>query len=107
MTSTLSSAPGASGNVHSSSCSIADSTVYVLEANPRASRTVPFASKAIGINLVEAACKLAVYLHGSSGDLAEADEGDIALLPTDIADRLGDAVLELTARRRVKRQADS
>ena len=38
---------------------IADSTVYVLEANPRASRTVPFACKAIGINLVEAACKLA------------------------------------------------
>ena len=33
--------------------------MYVLEANPRASRTVPFASKAIGINLVEAACKLA------------------------------------------------
>ncbi len=38
---------------------IADGVVYVLEANPRASRTVPFASKAIGINLVEAACKLA------------------------------------------------
>ena len=38
---------------------IADSIVYVLEANPRASRTVPFASKAIGINLVEAACRLA------------------------------------------------
>src|SRR6187397_1159578 len=40
---------------------IADSTVYVLEANPRASRTVPFASKATGLNLVEAACRLA---HG-------------------------------------------
>jgi carbamoyl-phosphate synthase large subunit len=38
---------------------IADSTVYVLEANPRASRTVPFASKAIGLNLVDAACRLA------------------------------------------------
>jgi carbamoyl-phosphate synthase large subunit len=38
---------------------VADQTVYVLEANPRASRTVPFASKAIGINLVEAACRLA------------------------------------------------
>ncbi|MDQ3669264.1 MAG: carbamoyl-phosphate synthase large subunit, partial [Actinomycetota bacterium] len=38
---------------------IADSTVYVLEANPRASRTVPFASKAIGLNLVAAACRLA------------------------------------------------
>jgi ADP-dependent NAD(P)H-hydrate dehydratase / NAD(P)H-hydrate epimerase len=54
----------------------------------------------------EAACKLAVYLHGTAGDLAEADEGDVALLPTDIADRLGDAVLELTARRRVKRQPE-
>jgi carbamoyl-phosphate synthase large subunit len=33
--------------------------LYVLEANPRASRTVPFASKAVGMNLVEAACHLA------------------------------------------------
>ena len=32
--------------------------VFVLEANPRASRTVPFASKAMGINLVGAACRL-------------------------------------------------
>ena len=55
----------------------------------------------------EAACKLAVYLHGTAGDLAEADEGEGALLPTDIAARLGDAVLELTARRRMKRQADN
>ena len=38
---------------------IAEGTVYVLEANPRASRTVPFASKAIGLNLVDAACRLA------------------------------------------------
>jgi carbamoyl-phosphate synthase large subunit len=32
--------------------------LHVLEANPRASRTVPFASKALGVNLVEAACRL-------------------------------------------------
>ena len=38
---------------------IADGEVYVLEANPRASRTVPFASKATGVNLVAAACRLA------------------------------------------------
>ena len=38
---------------------IADNHVYVLEVNPRASRTVPFASKAIGVNLVDAACRLA------------------------------------------------
>jgi carbamoyl-phosphate synthase large subunit len=39
---------------------LVDGDLYVLEANPRASRTVPFASKAIGLNLVEAACRLTV-----------------------------------------------
>jgi carbamoyl-phosphate synthase large subunit len=39
---------------------IADGDVFVLEANPRASRTVPFASKATGVNLVRAACRLAL-----------------------------------------------
>ncbi len=36
-----------------------DGELYVLEANPRASRTVPFVSKALGVNLVAAACRLA------------------------------------------------
>jgi len=48
----------------------------------------------------EAACKLAVYLHGMAGDLAEADEGEIAMTSADLAAHIGDAVLELTARRR-------
>ena len=38
---------------------IAGGELYVLEVNPRASRTVPFASKATGVNLVDAACRLA------------------------------------------------
>jgi carbamoyl-phosphate synthase large subunit len=38
---------------------VVNGDVYVLEVNPRASRTVPFASKATGINLVAAACRLA------------------------------------------------
>jgi hydroxyethylthiazole kinase-like uncharacterized protein yjeF len=54
----------------------------------------------------EAACKLAVYLHGAAGDLAEADEGDVALVAGDIAARLGDAVMELTARRRPRRSQE-
>src|SRR5690242_17575051 len=33
--------------------------IYMLEANPRASRTVPFVSKATGVQLVPAACRLA------------------------------------------------
>jgi ADP-dependent NAD(P)H-hydrate dehydratase / NAD(P)H-hydrate epimerase len=49
----------------------------------------------------EAACKLAVYLHGMAGDLAEADEGEVSMTAGDLAGRLGDAILELTARRRV------
>lgn len=52
----------------------------------------------------EAASKLAVYLHGTAGDLAEADEGEVALTAGDVAARLGDAVLELTARKRAKRE---
>jgi NAD(P)H-hydrate epimerase len=48
----------------------------------------------------EAAACLAVYLHGLAGDLAEADEGEQALVAGDIVSHLGDAVLELTARQR-------
>ena len=35
-----------------------DGEVYVIEANPRASRTVPFVSKATGVQLVAAACRI-------------------------------------------------
>jgi hydroxyethylthiazole kinase-like uncharacterized protein yjeF len=49
----------------------------------------------------EAACKLAVYLHGMAGDLAEADEGEVAMTSADLAGHIGDAILELTARRKV------
>ncbi len=34
--------------------------IYVLEANPRASRTVPFVAKATGTPMVEAACRVAL-----------------------------------------------
>ena len=39
---------------------LADGQLYVLEANPRASRTVPFVSKATGISLAKAAARIAV-----------------------------------------------
>jgi ADP-dependent NAD(P)H-hydrate dehydratase / NAD(P)H-hydrate epimerase len=48
----------------------------------------------------EVACKLAVYLHGLAGDLAEADEGEVAMIAGDLIARLGDAVLDLTAKRK-------
>jgi NAD(P)H-hydrate epimerase len=49
----------------------------------------------------EAACLVAVYLHGAAGDLAADDEGQAAMTAADLVAHLGDAVLELTARRRV------
>ncbi len=48
----------------------------------------------------EAACKLAVYLHGLAGDLAEADEGEISMTAGDLLMRISDAIAELTARKR-------
>jgi carbamoyl-phosphate synthase large subunit len=50
---------------------LADATLYVLEANPRASRTVPFASKATGINLVQAACQVMAGARLSDLDLPQ------------------------------------
>src|SRR4029079_1875003 len=49
----------------------------------------------------EAACRLAVYLHGAAGELADADEGEVSMTAGDLADHIGDAILEVTARRRV------
>ena len=54
----------------------------------------------------EAACKIGVYLHALAGDLTEADEGEVAMTAGDLAAHLGDAVLELTARRRVSPSND-
>ena len=39
---------------------ISDGKLYVLEANPRASRTVPFVSKATGVPLAKAAARISV-----------------------------------------------
>ena len=39
---------------------VAENILYVLEANPRASRTVPFVSKATGVPLAKAAARISV-----------------------------------------------
>jgi len=43
----------------------------------------------------EAACRLAVFLHGAAGDLAEAREGQSAMTATDLLDHLGEALTTL------------
>ena len=43
----------------------------------------------------EAACRLAVFLHGAAGDLAEAREGQVGMIATDLLDHLGEALKAL------------
>jgi NAD(P)H-hydrate repair Nnr-like enzyme with NAD(P)H-hydrate dehydratase domain len=44
----------------------------------------------------EAACRLAVFLHGAAGDLAEAEEGQVSMTATDVIACLGEALNRLT-----------
>lgn len=55
---------------------IKDGKVYVFEANPRASRTVPFVSKATGVPLAKIAAKLMVGHRLSEFGLGEVAELD-------------------------------
>ena len=43
----------------------------------------------------EAACRLAVFLHGAAGDIAEGNEGQVAMTATDLVGYLGDALNQL------------
>ena len=50
---------------------VAGGELYVIEANPRASRTVPFVSKAIGAPLAKIACRLMLGEALADQDLPE------------------------------------
>ena len=50
----------------------------------------------------EAACTLAVYLHGLAGDLAATKTGEVALVAGDVIDHLGAASLSLTGTPRTR-----
>jgi carbamoyl-phosphate synthase large subunit len=49
--------------------------LYVIEANPRASRTVPFVSKAVGIPLAKLACRIMLGERIADLDLPRGREG--------------------------------
>jgi NAD(P)H-hydrate epimerase len=46
----------------------------------------------------EAACRLAVFLHGMAGDIAESSEGQVSMTATDILAVIGDAMHRLTGK---------
>ncbi len=69
--------------------------LYVLEANPRASRTVPFVSKATGVPLAKAAARIAVgeTIAQLRGEGLLPSEGDGAELPVGAAMAVKEAVM--------------
>ncbi|MDH7592918.1 MAG: carbamoyl-phosphate synthase large subunit [Methanomicrobiales archaeon] len=58
---------------------VKEGVVYVLEANPRASRTVPFASKATGIPLAKVAAKVMIGKKLRDMDYREKSVGHVAV----------------------------
>jgi carbamoyl-phosphate synthase large subunit len=54
---------------------IAAGELYVIEANPRASRTVPFVSKAIGLPLAKLACRIMLGERIADLDLPQERQG--------------------------------
>jgi carbamoyl-phosphate synthase large subunit len=58
---------------------VAGGELYVLEANPRASRTVPFVSKAIGAPLAKIACRLMLGERLSEQELPEANGDHVSV----------------------------
>jgi carbamoyl-phosphate synthase large subunit len=83
-----------------------DDILYVLEANPRASRTVPFVSKATAVQLAKAAARIAV--GESIADLRKAGvlpaTGDGTDLPEDMPIAVKEAVLPFHRFRTVEGQ---
>ncbi len=79
-----------------------DDVLYVLEANPRASRTVPFVSKATAVQLAKACAR--VMLGQTIAELREQQilpaEGDGSVMPIDAPVSVKEAVLPFNRFRR-------
>ncbi|HKQ17248.1 MAG TPA: carbamoyl-phosphate synthase large subunit, partial [Solirubrobacterales bacterium] len=58
---------------------VAGGELYVIEANPRASRTVPFVSKAIGAPLAKIACRLMLGERLADQELPECPDGHVSV----------------------------
>ncbi len=74
---------------------LAGGKLYVLEANPRASRTVPFVSKATGVPLAKAAARIAVgeTIADLRADGLLPREGDATNLPVGAPMAVKEAVM--------------
>ena len=58
---------------------VKDGDIYLIEVNPRASRTVPFVAKATGVSVANIAAKVMAGHKLSEFDLTKLDKGQIAV----------------------------
>jgi carbamoyl-phosphate synthase large subunit len=58
---------------------VAGGRLHVIEANPRASRTVPFVSKATGVPVAKIACRLMLGESLADQDLPEPDQSHVSI----------------------------
>jgi carbamoyl-phosphate synthase large subunit len=58
---------------------VAGGELYVIEANPRASRTVPFVSKAVGVPLAKIACRLMLGERLADQELPSMPSGHVSV----------------------------
>jgi len=58
---------------------VAGEKLYVIEANPRASRTVPFVSKAVGAPLAKIACRLMLGERLADQELPQPPSGHVSV----------------------------
>jgi len=58
---------------------VAGGKLYVIEANPRASRTIPFVSKAIGAPLAKIACRLMLGERLADQDVPDMPTGHVSV----------------------------
>ncbi|TLP99119.1 carbamoyl-phosphate synthase large subunit [Nesterenkonia salmonea] len=82
---------------------VASDVLYVIEANPRASRTVPFVSKATGVQLAKAAALIGmgVSVKELKGGILP-EQGDGSLLPPSAPVAVKEAVLPFARFRTVE-----
>ncbi|NDK30653.1 carbamoyl-phosphate synthase large subunit [Nesterenkonia haasae] len=82
---------------------VASDVLYVIEANPRASRTVPFVSKATGVQLAKAAALIGmgVSVRDLRGGILP-EHGDGSLLPPSAPVAVKEAVLPFARFRTVE-----
>ena len=74
---------------------VANQRSILVASNPRSPHAESYRQLLAELLDVEAACRRPMFLHGAAGDLAEAGDGQVSMIATDLLDYLGEALTAL------------